>query len=124
MSISTNNTIARIAALVAGFGLVAMSFAYAMPASAQVADVCPNIAGDQETVPGGYTLNSTTGDCDAVQTAHRSGGYTLMPIYFFNEIGIKTTPELASAVWSLKLKDGTFVKDFVIKYWAAHYKGQ
>lgn len=29
-----------------------------------VVDLCPNLAGDQSSVPYGYTLNTTSGDCD------------------------------------------------------------
>lgn len=96
MSIATNNVIAKIAAVVAGLGLVAMSFAYAAPAvkadttsdlNAQIAALMAQIAALQASAGGSasasvtfskdLTLGSSGADVTALQNWLISKGQTI-----------------------------------------------
>ena len=98
MSIATNNVIAKIAAVVAGLGLVAMSFAYAAPAvkadttsdlQAQISALMAQIAALQAQAGGSssasasmtfskdLTLGSSGADVTALQNWLISKGHTI-----------------------------------------------
>jgi len=101
MSIANSNVIAKIAAVVAGLGLVAMSFAYAAPAAkadttsdlnAQIAALMAQIAALQAQVGGGsaaagtavqfnmdLTVGSKGADVTALQQWLVSKGFLQMP---------------------------------------------
>ncbi len=101
MSIANSNVIAKIAAVVAGLGLVAMSFAYAAPAAkadttsdlnAQIAALMAQIAALQAQVGGGssaagtavqfnmdLTIGSKGADVTALQQWLVSKGFLQMP---------------------------------------------
>ena len=96
MSIATNNVIAKIAAVVAGLGLVAMSFAYAAPAvkadttsdlNAQIAALMAQIQALQAQAGGSasasmtfskdLTLGSSGADVTALQNWLISKGHAI-----------------------------------------------